>query len=448
MPNNLEFYINFGGKFPYIPRRDQLGKSIFISTPNDHYDDVRGQRIIEDFLGNFAQAEKLGYDGAVILEQHSGPNAIAGQSIVMAAAAISRTTNMRIGTVGAILNSYLTPMRYAEEIATLDILSNGRYFFGLPMGIGANYHGLGMMNPTYARERFREAHDFLKRAFTEDGPFKFDGKFFNAEYVNLWPKPLQKPYPEAWVPAAGSKESLAFAAQNGYSYLAVLVPWPILLKNCRTFREQVEEAGQEWDPRRIVSTPHVYVAETDRQARKEAEAHVMSLLQNSLGSPFHDSFPPGHVTEGSLRGMAAGGGYRSKDVSETTYEDALESGQFIVGSPDTVAERLEEITTEMDAGRVCITGDTWTMPSWMTTKNMTLFAEEVMPRFRPAGGRPIWDRTERAGYRTVSEYGAIAGEPKFIPQSIIEGVGAVDIRTAHVDELRVPIEEAGRVESS
>lgn len=166
----------------------------------------------------------------------------------------------------------------------------------------------------------------------------------------------------------------------------------------------------------------------------------MSLVQNSLGSPFHDSFPPGHVTPQSLRGMAAGGGYRSRDISETTYEEALESGQFIVGSPETVTERIDEITTKMGAGRISITGDTWTMAPWMTRKSMTLFAEEVMPKFRPAGGRPSWDRTERAGYRTISEYGATVQDPQFVPQSVIEGVGPVDIRTAHVPELRTPLD--------
>ena len=442
--NQLEFYVANGGKYPYIPRRDQLGKSIFINTPNAYYDDARGQRIIEDFMDDLVYAEKLGYDGAVILEQHGGPNAVAGQSIVMAATLAARTSKMRIGTVGAILNSYLTPMRYAEEVATLDILSRGRYFFGLPMGIGANYHGLGVMNPTYARERFREGHEMLQRAFTDEGPFAFDGKFFQAEYANLWPKPLQKPYPEVWVPAAGSKDSLAFAARNGYTYLAVLVPWPVLLKNCQTFRDQVAEAGQEMDPKRIVATAHVYVAETDKQARQEVEAHAMSLIQNSLGSPFHDSFPPGHVTPQSLRGMAAGGGYRSKDVGKTTLDEALESGQFIIGSPETVAERIEEVTTAMGAGRLLVTGDTWTMPSWMTRKNMTIFAESVMPKFRAPGGKPVWETRTDAGFGTVSEYGATVTEPQFVPQSIVEGVGPVDIRTAHVPELRVPLDDEVR----
>lgn len=437
----LEFYVCNGGKYPYVPRRDQLGKTRFITTPSKYYDDLRGQRIVEDFVEDVVYSEKLGYDGIVIIEQHGGPNSLVGQSIVMAATVIARTSRIRVGTVGALLNSYQTPMRFAEEIATLDILSRGRYFFGLPMGIGSNYHSLGTMNPTYARERFREAHDFLVQAFRSDAPFKFDGKFFQSEYVNLWPKPVQKPYPEAWVPAAGSKESLAFAARNGYSYLAVLVPWPILLKNCESFRNAVAEAGQEQDPRRIVATAHVYVAETDKQARLESEGHLMSLIQNSLGSPFHDSFPPGHVTPQSLRGMAAGGGYRSKDVSLTTFEEAQQSGQIIVGSPSTVAERIEEITTRMGAGRLLVTGDSWTMPSWMTRKNMTIFAEEVMPRFRSRSGKPIWDNVEGPAAQTASEYGARVGEAPAVPSSTIAGIGNVDTRTAHVPELRVSLDD-------
>lgn len=115
-----------------------------------------------------------------------------------------------------------------------------------------------------------------------------------------------KPHPEIWVPAVGSKDSLKFAADNHYTYLAILVPRPVLLRNIKTFRDMCEEAGYTADPTQVVATATVHVAETDKQARLEVEAHFMSMLQNSFGSPFHDSFPPGHVTSQSLRGMMSG----------------------------------------------------------------------------------------------------------------------------------------------
>lgn len=436
----LEFYACNGGKYPFAPHRSELEKTRFITTASKYYDDLRGQKIVEDYIEDTIFAEKLGFDGAIVIEQHGGPHALVGQSITLAAALAAKTERMRIGTVGALMNAYLTPIRFAEEVATLDILSKGRYFGGLPLGIGGNYHALGAMNPTYARERFYEAHDMMMAAFKADEPFKWDGKFFQSEYVNLWPKPIQKPGPEMWVPAAGSRESLAFAAENGYTYVAVLVPWPVLLKNCQTFKQEVENAGQEFHPSRIAATAYVHVAETDKQARLEAEGHLMSVLQNSLGSPFHDSFPPGHVSENSIRGMAAGGGYRSVDISTLTFEDGVKSGQFIVGSPDTVAEQIEEMTTQMDAGRLFMFTDSWTMPSWMTRKNMTIFAEEVMPRFRKRDGKPIWDKDATgSAFNTRSEYGARVQDPRALPTADIEGVGRVDIRTSHVPELKVPV---------
>lgn len=436
--NRLEFYLNNGGKYSFIPRREQLGKSIFISTPTDYYDPIRGQRIIEDFLDNMVFGEQLGFDGLVVLEQHGGPNAVSGQSIVICTALAARTKHIRIGAVGSIINTYLTPMRYAEEVATLDYISKGRYFFGMPMGIGPNYHALGI-DPTHARERHREAHDLMKKAFTDEGPFDWDGKFFRAPYANLWPKPVQKPYPEVWIPAVGSKESLKFAAENRYTYLAILVPLPVLLRNVQTFRDMCEQAGYTADPRQIVATATVHVAESDKQARLEVEAHFMSMLQNSYGSPFHDSFPPGHVSEQSLRGMAAGG-YRSKDISKTTFEEALADRAIICGSPSTVVEQIEELTSKMGAGRLVVCGDAWTMPAWLTRKNMTLFAEEVMPKFRAPGGKPIWDHSDNAAWQTISEYGSRVEEPRARPTVHLDGRGLVDIRTAHVDDLRVPLE--------
>jgi alkanesulfonate monooxygenase SsuD/methylene tetrahydromethanopterin reductase-like flavin-dependent oxidoreductase (luciferase family) len=433
----LEFYINHGGKFPYVPSREQAGKTIFVTTSNRYFDRDRAQRIMQDLVDNLVDAEKLGFDGLFILEQHGGPSAVCGQSISVISYVAALTRRIRIGTVGAILNGYLTPLRFAEEVASIDLLSRGRYFFGLPMGVGMNYHSYGVMNPAWARERFREAHDLLMKALTEDGPFEWNGRFFNMPYVNLWPKPLQQPHPEVWIPAAGSRESLRLAAENHYTWLAVLNPRRVLVKNCETFRELCQEAGYEYDPRQIAAPFDIYVAETDRQARLESEAHIMWRIQNGLGSPFHDSFPPGHVSLQSLRGMAAGGGYRSRDIGTMTFEELSDEGWIIVGSPDTVAERLEELASEMGAGRIVVGGDHWTMPRWMTSKSITLFAEEVIPRFRPPGGKPIWEREELSpAFQTRSEYGARAGAPQVVPTARLGGGDPIDIRTAHVEELR------------
>ena len=110
-----------------------------------------------------------------------------------------------------------------------------------------------------------------------------------------------------------------------------------------------------------------------------------------------------------------------------------------LGAAEPQAEQIEELTTKMGAGRLVVACDAWTAPAWLTRKNMTLFAEEVMPRFRPPGGKPIWDRGEGEAWKTVSEYGARVEDPVARPTSRVAGTGKLDIRTAHVPELRIPL---------
>jgi alkanesulfonate monooxygenase SsuD/methylene tetrahydromethanopterin reductase-like flavin-dependent oxidoreductase (luciferase family) len=277
------------------------------------------------------------------------------------------------------------------------------------------YHAMGIPNPAHARARYREAVALLHKIWTEDGPFAWEGDYFHIPYVNVWPKPRQEPHPQVFIPAAGSRESLELAAKYHFTYQAILVPRPVLLRNCETFRELCRENGYEADPRQIAAVLEVHVAETDEQARREIEHHAVWTYQNVFRFPFHESFPPGHVSMASLRGMMAGG-YRSSDPSQLTYEDLVESGAVIAGSPETVRERLAEVTGEMGAGRVIVSSP-WTAPTWLQHKAMTLLAEEVIPHFRAPDGLAVWQREPQAGYRTTTEF--VAREPRYAGTPVV-----------------------------
>ena len=124
---------------------------------------------------------------------------------------------------------------------------------------------------------------------------------------------------------------------------------------------------------------------------------------------------------------------------EMTWDELWDEGWIIVGSPDTVTERLEELTEGSGAGRVVMMVDHGSAPAWMIKKNLTLFAESVMPRFREPDGKPVWARDDLRAPATAVEWAASAGEPMTPPQAEIGGVGVVDVRTAHVEELRTPL---------
>jgi len=440
----LEFYSMFHVAYRWMPHKSVVARdsrSNFISLPNEYYDPALGQRTMDDFVDLVRNAERLGFDGILHSEHHNTPIGISAQAMVSTAYLAAETERILLAAVGPILNAYLSPIRLAEEVALVDMLSNGRLIFGLPMGIGAQYHSYGLPNPAVARARFREAHDLLLRAFTEPGPFAFEGEFFHVPYVNLWPKPVQTPHPPIWIPAAGSQETLAMCAKFRHTYQIVGGSREVNARNVKRFRDLCEQEGYTSEPHQVAAVSLIHVAETDKQARLEAEAHLGWQMQNFLRSTFQDSFPPGHVSETSLRATAlATGGYRNRDFSDTTYDEMLAAG-MLFGSPETVTERLEELVEEIDAGRVILMFDHGSTPRWMIDKSMTLFAEQIMPRFRPAGGKPIWARGEdQRRYTTASECAAVAAPPRATPAATIADGRLIDVRTAHVPELQQPVE--------
>ncbi|MFN8201218.1 MAG: LLM class flavin-dependent oxidoreductase [Solirubrobacteraceae bacterium] len=442
--SELEFYAFHNGAYPWVPHKSVIAehsRTNFISLPTTFYDEALAQRQMRDFLEMLVACERLGFDGVLHSEQHNGPIGLSAQGMVTSAYLAAQTERIRIAAVGPIMNAYLSPVRLAEEVAMVDMMSNGRLILGLPMGLGAQYHSYGVTNPAEARDRFKEAHELLIRAMSEQGPFAFEGEWFDVPYVNLWPRPVQKPHPPIWIPAAGSRESLAMCARHHYVYQAILAPRKVLLRNCDTFRQLCAEEGYTPDPRQIAAVLFVHTAETDEQARREAEPHYAWIMQNFFRSTFQDAFAPGHVSVQSLRGMAAGGGYRSRDISEMTWDDLVEEEWLIAGSPETVAERLEQVTSEMGAGRVILDIDHGSMPRWLIEKSATIFAEEVMPKFRPPGGKPVWARGEdQRHYTTSSEIAAVTGGARAVPASQLVSGDIVDVRTSHVPELAQPVE--------
>ena len=411
---------------------DLARPSVGIDLPTTNYQADFGQLTFQRTAERTLLAEQLGFDGALIVEQHGSPVGLFGNAMVGAAWLAGLTQHIKIAAVGPLMSAYRTPVRLAEEIAAVDNASGGRLIVGLPLGIGVQYHAMGVVNPSTARARYREANELLVKALDSDEPFAWEGDHFNVPYVNLWPKPLQRPRPEFFVPAAGSRETLELCAQYRYVYQAVLVPRPTLLRNAETFREACRREGYEPDPSQLALVIPIHVAESDAQARRELEPHLLWRFQNIFRFPFDQSFPPGHVSMGSLRGMMAGG-YRSRgnDPGAMDYDELLDRGWLIAGSPATVRQHLADTAGELGAGRIImVTADT--MPSWLEQKWMTMFAEDVMPVFRPPGGRPTWDRERTPAYRTRSEFAARAPQsPR--PTAMMNGK-QVDVRTEYLGE--------------
>jgi alkanesulfonate monooxygenase SsuD/methylene tetrahydromethanopterin reductase-like flavin-dependent oxidoreductase (luciferase family) len=281
--------------------------------------------------------------------------------------------------LGNVLPLYDHPQRVAEELAMLDVITQGRVISGMVVGTGMEYFSYNI-NPTYARERFHEAHDLIIKAWTTPGPFAWEGKHYRFRYVNLWPKPYQQPHPPIWIPGSGSPETMQWVAQQRYTYMVLptLAPFELRRQSAVYFRECCEKAGYTARHAQIGWGIGIYVAETDEQARREYEPHFWYYARNLLKTPAPLSLPPGHTSLPTMLGMAERR-LKSRPGGLATWDEVENGGYVIVGSPETVRQRLEDYAQRVGFGVLVANFSVGNVPHELTRKSMTLFAQEVMP---------------------------------------------------------------------
>src|SRR6266446_4473758 len=99
-------------------------------------------------------------------------------------------------------NEYLDMLEYAGQMGFdgLDVMSGGRLIAGFPVGTSMDTNYCYGVNPATLRDRYREAHDLIIKAWAEREPFPWNGSYTKLRYVNVWPRPIQQPHPPIWIP--------------------------------------------------------------------------------------------------------------------------------------------------------------------------------------------------------------------------------------------------------
>src|SRR3954449_1310992 len=170
------------------------------------------------FLRLMQQCDRLGWDGLTVNEHHQTSFAVSPSPNLLAAALAVTTENAALTLCGNSLALYNPPTRVAEEMAMLDVMSGGRLIAGMVFGTPMDSSFAYGTPPTEVRERFHEARELILRAWASDEIFAFNGKYTKLRYVNLWPKPIQKPRPPIWVPGSGSVETWELVTAEDYCY--------------------------------------------------------------------------------------------------------------------------------------------------------------------------------------------------------------------------------------
>ncbi len=374
----MQFFMFHLMPYPYLPDDFDERESAWVTLPNTTYDPTVGTGLYNRYLDELEYAEQLGFDGICVNEHHQNAYGTMPSPNLMAAALVRRTERLKLAIVGNGLPLRDHPLRVAEEVAMLDVISGGRIISGFVRGIGDEYFSMSI-DPSTSRERYSEAHDLIIKAWTTEGPFRWTGKHYRLNYVNVWPRPLQQPHPPIWIPAFGSTETMSWAAERHYTYLSVFAPSKLLKRWFDGYRAGANAAGYEAPRDKIGILLPIYVAETEKEAHAEGRQYVTWLYHKGLKHKFEHLFPPGYMTDHSWGRFLQSGLGAYSDVS---YEDLVKQGYAVVGTPATVRERLAELAEELGFGLVNALLHIGDMPHDHTIRNMELFAREVMPHFR------------------------------------------------------------------
>jgi alkanesulfonate monooxygenase SsuD/methylene tetrahydromethanopterin reductase-like flavin-dependent oxidoreductase (luciferase family) len=363
---------------PYPALPPDYDGPAWITCPNALFDPQVGHQVYNRYLDELIYAEELGFDGVCVNEHHQNAYGLMPSPNLMASILARQTSRVKIAVVGNALPLYNPPTRVAEEFAMIDCISGGRLIAGFVVGGGPEYYSFSM-NPAQARERFYECHDIVLKAWTSDGPTEHIGKHYKLRYLNTWPKPVQKPHPEIWIPGVGSLETMEFVARHRYAYMGI--PYfhvNVFERTFRLFREACAKEGYEADPMQMGWLEPIYVAETDDQARREYEEHFFYFVKRLL--PGINVSPPGYTTLRSYESMLKG--FNTFAINLETWDQVVEGQYAIVGSPDTVYERLVENLHRLGTGNLLGLFQLGTLPAEPTRRSLELFAREVMPRLR------------------------------------------------------------------
>ena len=262
----------------------------------------------------------------------------------------------------------------------IDVISGGGLISGFVRGIGAEYHTFGV-NPTFSHDRFHEAHDLIVRAWTEPGPFAFQGRHYKVQYVNPWPRPYQKPHPPIWIPSQGSKETIDWAAhpERRYTYLQTFSPANVVQRYLKMYRDTCEGFGYQAEDRQLGWAVPVYVAATDETARAEAKPHFEAFRNIFLKMPVEMLLPPGYTSRESLKNVMKA---KAAIFGDITLEKSIELGLIVCGSPATARKAFDAYWKDMRFGNLLVLCQFGTLPGDLTRKNMELFAREVMPAMK------------------------------------------------------------------
>jgi alkanesulfonate monooxygenase SsuD/methylene tetrahydromethanopterin reductase-like flavin-dependent oxidoreductase (luciferase family) len=269
------------------------------------------------------------------------------------------------------------PRRLAEEAAMLDYLTHGRLEMGLGRGIDEREFAREGIPMSESRPRFEEGLQ-LMRSMLENPVFTHEGQFANFGTTSLWPQARPQRF-APWISAL-SPATIEWCARNGYPIATAFQPSSVLQEVHRNYRTVAAESGQPSGADQIMVLRNVFCADTDEEARAIAEPalnHMFGLFREAIVWDDLEHIPEGYSSDfyQAFFQPFAGSG-------PVNWEVLVDLGIFVVGSPKTVRERLEQQMQTVGANNLLVWGSFGTLTRAETLHSIELIGEHVIPALR------------------------------------------------------------------
>ena len=326
------------------------------------------------FRDSFEQvdvAEESGFHSIWLAERHFQPQrSVLSSPITVAAAIADRTERVRVGIAVQVL-PLNHPIRIAEEAATVDQISKGRFNFGIGRsGLTISYSGYNIPY-SESRGRFWEALEVILKAWTTD-EFSYEGEFYNFHNVRLMPKPVQKPHPPMRM-ACASLESFARAGGMGIPIFVNVGfgTFPDLKARIDHFADAWRDAGIEGEPDVGIRVP-VYTAADPERARQEPRESMLAFYQRQSNLMISRLGDEGVTDPEGMR-------RRAEALAQLSYDEVLES-RVVFGTPDEVVDRFRHLQKELGISMVVADVNAGgRVPPDQVLESMRLLGKEVAP---------------------------------------------------------------------
>lgn len=412
------------GRFTERPYQDPssgyfgaTGRSIQdLSISNGEYNPRLGADLYNRYLDEQVAAEEAGFDAVMLNEHHSTPFCMGGTVNTEAAILARITDKVKIVLNGNVLPIWDDPLWLAEELATIDMISRGRLVTGWVRGTGRESVAHNAQ-PPFNWERFQEAHDFIVKAWTTDGPFRWEGEHYDYRYVNPWMRPYQSPHPQIMIPGVVSKNTVKWAAEHRYPYLMLSTRLEPTKLSFDYYREVARENGYEAGPQHIGYLFKVHVEETEELAyevgKKFLDGPGNIFLEGSRGtaSPVLQNLPgltdrKNLLPTGQVGFVAASRGRDASEVAaenaddkkdaeaapparggpapamQADYDTQLENMTIIAGTPETVIPKIRTVLETLRPGTIFFWDGDGAMTHEDSMRSLKLMGSDVLPAVR------------------------------------------------------------------